>query len=698
MKRFKATLAFAILAYTTVMGYTLHAQGIDRTQRPAADPAPEISFPPFETFKLDNGLKVFLVHDPRPSVTMRLLVRGGNSVVDDQTGLGDAVADLMTKGVGEMSAQEFAEEIDFIGGSIGASASEDAISIRATGLKKHLNTIADLFATVVMKPTYPEDELEKYKAIQIDGLRASKKQSDFIAEYAVNKVLFGDAAFARMPTEESINEISRDDILAYHQKYVVPQNATLAVVGDLTVSEVKNLLNKRFEQWNKGQSLPPVPATGVKLGEDRVVLVDRPTSVQSAIRIVGPGPDYTNQDRTRAFLLNSILGGGTGLGNRLAMNLRETHGWTYSPYSYFTANMFGGSFVAAADVSNNVTDSAIVQMIMEINRLASESVEEGELTLNIQSTVGGYLMSLASAERTASRVQSVDFYGLPTDYYEKLVEIYTTTTSDNILDIARKYFRQDDMAIVVVGKASEVQDMLTQFGPVTLWDENLQPVKAVSAADVGMSASDAWEKMLGAMGGKDELQKVKSLSMQGNAVLEAGPQQIPGTYTMVQAYPGKEFIEIKGNFNGQSITFFQQFTSENAASQYQMGQKIPMEEEDQQKQIASAHILMEAWLDEMDAELELQGIKEVDGRELLMVAVKREGVDDQVYYIDRETYLPYRIFNGPASITYPDWGTIEGGIMQPSVIILDMGEAVLTVDGITYTVNQKTDDKIFEGP
>lgn len=695
MKRIRAIVAFTILA-STFMAQTLAAQTIDRTQRPVADPAPEIAFPPYQTLLLDNGLKVFLVHDPRPLVTMRLLVRGGNAVVGEKTGLGDAVADLMTKGAGGMSAQEFAEQIDFVGGNIGASSSEDAISISASGLKKHIGKITELFANVVLRPTYPADELAKYQALQIDGLKASKKQSDFIADYAVRKVLFGDAPFARMPSEKSINALTREDILNYHATYVKPENATLAIVGDLTASEVRALLNEKFATWKSTGKPVKLESGGVKVGKQKVVLVDRPTSVQSAIRIVGAGPDYTSSDRTRASLLSSILGGGTGLGNRLASNLRETHGWTYSPYSYFTTNLFGGSFVAAADVSNNVTDSAIVQMIFEIERLTKENVPDEELTLNVQSAVGTYLMSLANADRTATRVQSIDFYSLPTDHFDKLVEIYTSTTPSQLMAIAKKYFQKEKMAVVVVGKASDVQESLKQFGDITLWNEDLQPVKGMETAEAGVSADQVWNSMLDAMGGKDVLRKVKSLSIEGKMELSAGGQKIPGIYKMVQAYPRKEYVELTAQMGPQTMTLFQQFTTEESAAQIQQGQPIPMGDDEVQKQIASTHILQEAWLDALGGSVELKGIKEVDGKSCYVILLKREGADDQSYYIDRTTYLPYEIVAGESDIKFTGWGKVDAGITQPSGLIIGMGPSELVVNDLTYTVNGTVDEKIFQ--
>lgn len=693
----KGLIAATLLFFPIMIQYSA-AQGtvieeIDRTMRPQADAPPKIAFPPYETFTLKNGLKVFLVHDPRPSVTMRLLVRGGNARDGEKTGLADAVADLMTKGVGELSAADFADRIDFIGGGINASASPDAISVSAFGLKKHLSEILPLFSKTVRQPTYPQDELDKYIAMQIDGLKANKKEGEFLSTYAVSRVLYGSASpLGKMPSEEAYRSISRDDVVRYHNTFFIPANATLAVVGDLKRDELKNLLEKELGMWNGGTKPAALPKVKWQ-GGGRVVLVDRPTSVQSLVRVIGPGPDFGDPDRPRSFILNSIFGGGTGLGNRLAMNLRETHAYTYTPYSYFAANEFGGHFMAGADVRNEVTDSAITQIIYEVNRIVNEPVGLEELELNVKSAVGNYLMSLADPNTTAMRVQSIDFYGLPSDYYDKLVAAYTGTTQQEVMRLATKYFIPDEMSLVVVGKADEVKEKLEQFGTVEVWDENLEPMKSVSASDVGITAEEAWGKMLAAMGGKENLQKVKSIQQQGSGSFSMGPQKMEGGLKTVQSYPNKSYQEL--SVNGMKMV--QQYVDGTNVVVVQGGSKLPLPVEDQSRMLAESHILPEAWVQDLKGTLTLKGKKTVNGKEAILVEMQLPNANGQLYYLDASTFLPIKVESEGTVVTYTGWKTVDGGIKQPDGMHLELGPgAELEVNGLTYTINGKIEDKVFQ--
>lgn len=692
-------LAAATLLFFPIMTQHIIAQGtvieeIDRTQRPEADAPPKITFPAYETFTLKNGLKVFLVHDPRPSVTMRLLVRGGNSRDGEKTGLADAAADLITKGVGTLSAAEFADQIDFIGGGINASASPDAISVSAFGLKKNLPTVLGLFSKTIQQPTYPKDELDKYIAMQVDGLQANKQEGEFLSTYAVNKVLYGsDSPLGKMPSVEAFQSITRDDVVRYHKQFFIPANATLAVVGDLKQDELKKLLEKELGTWSS-TATKPAPLPKVKWqGGGRIVLVDRPTSVQSLVRVIGPGPDFGDPDRPRSFILNSIFGGGTGLGNRLAMNLRETHAYTYTPYSYFAANEFGGHFMAGADVRNSVTDSAIGQIIYEINRIINEPVAPAELELNVQSAVGNYLMSLADPNTTAMRVQSIDFYGLPSNYYDKLVANYTGTTPQEVMRLATKYFIQDEMSVVVVGKASEVKESLEQFGDVEVWDADLNPVKEVSAADLGITAEEAWGKMLTAMGGRENLKKVKSIVQEGTGQFAMGAQKFDGSMKTVQAYPNNSYQEL--SINGMKV--MQQYVDGTNVVVVQQGAKQPIAPEDQSKILAETHILPEAWVQDLGGTLTLKGKKTLNGTDVFLVEMQLPNANPQMYYLDAGTFLPVKIETAELVISYTGWMAVEGGIKQPQGLTLELGPgAALSINSLSYTINGKVEPSAFQ--
>jgi predicted Zn-dependent peptidase len=669
---------------------------IDRTKQPEADPPPKASFPPYETFTLSNKLKVFLVHDDRPLVTFRLIVRGGNGVEGDATSLADFAADLLTKGAGTMSAQEFAEKIDFVGGNINASASPDAITVAAGGLRKHLAVILELYADAIKNPTYSQDELEKYRQEQITGLTSAKARPDFLATYAINKLLYGNTAYGRMPSEESMSKITPAMVKQYHDTYFVPNNATLAVVGPLTKDELKQKLEAAFAGWTS-KTVPPIKTPTFPDRKKRIVLIDRPSSVQSSIRVVGKGPNYRDKDRPKTFILNSIIGAGTGLGNRLAMNLRETHAYTYTPYSYFDANLYSGRWIAGADVRNSVTDSALTQMLLEIKRMQSENVPADELNRNIQSSVGGFLMSISDPTTTAMRVQSIDFYGLPSDYYSKLVATYSSTTAKDVRDLARKYLSEGDMAVVVVGKASEVKDKLAAFGPVEVWDADLNPVGEPGKVDIGMTAQQVWDKMVAALGGEAAMKKISTLRMTGKISAGTVEQRMNGLVEIVSSAPNKRYFKLD-----MGIGMMEQFVNGTRAIEVrtagdnQHHQEIEKQGEDLTKALELAHILPEAYLKETKATIALKGEKEVSGNKAVIVTVTYPKGTTVDYCIDETSFLPIQRETGGQITSYDDWKP-EGGVMMPHSMGLQlMGAGMpMRVRDIAYEVNPSVEDSFF---
>jgi predicted Zn-dependent peptidase len=454
-----------ILALAACCAVTASAQ-IDRTKQPAADPAPKALFPSYEQFTLKNGLQVFLVRDSRPLVTFRMLVRGGNSGDGDVPGLADAAAEMMTRGTTKRTADQFADEIDFIGGTITASAQDEGITVLARGLKEYTPQILDLYADAILHPSYPADELAKYQQEQLTGLQSSKSNVEWLATSAINKVLFGETPYGQTVNEAAVGKWTTDNIRNYYKTYFVPGNSMLAVIGNFTADELKSTLEGAFGSWQQGKvpSLPR-PAFPARKGH-RIVLVDRPSSVQSAIRVLSDGPVFTDPERPKATILNSILGGNNG---RLYKNLRETHGYTYGAYSGFDANQYAGRFMATADVRNAVTDSALAEMINEIGNIRKGS-SDAELLSTVQSAEGNFLLSVSDPSVTAQRILFINQYGLPKDYYQNLVGTYRATSQKDLVELAKRYLKTDNLAIVVVGKASEIKPKLEKFGKVEVWD------------------------------------------------------------------------------------------------------------------------------------------------------------------------------------------------------------------------------------
>lgn len=661
---------------------------LDRTRRPEAEELPTIPFPHYETVVLSNGLTLFLIQDQRPSLTVRLMFGGGQGVAGFNDGTADAVADMLTKGTASLTAQEFASEIDFIGGEIGAGASADSLSLHAYGLKRHAERIMELLADALLRPRWDADELEKIKRQQIDGLTAGKKRSDFLAAYGANALLYGDTMLGKMPDEESIGKINVEELTRYYAAFLTPRNASIAIIGDLDVDEARDLLERHLGAW-PDVAPTPLPSLRITPPKRRIVVIDRPLSVQSAIRVIGPGPMPTDMDRRYVHLLNNVFGGGGSLTNRLTMNLRETHGWTYSPHSHFDSNVHAGFFMAAAEVNGEVTDRAIEEILKEVRRLSDEPVTDVELSMTVKSAVGNYLMSLAQPTTTAMRVQSMKFYGLPDDYYDTLVDVYQSTTPDDLQRMARTYLVADDLSFLVVGKASELKETLARFGDVELWDENLKPIISVGADAIAETAEEIWDRMLTAMGGKGALQAIRALRGVGAVTIAMGSESLSGTFTRTQIHPRTEWTTITLDMNGMTIPLLEERIDPAGVTRSTQGNDMPIEEEEAAHLIAGAHILPEAWLNELGGRLELIEKRTLDGNDLYVIDVEIPGAEKRTYSIDVKSGLPVRLDIGETQWAFDRWEEIDGGIVRPRSLTYIQTPLEVDIDQITYSIDDE---------
>jgi predicted Zn-dependent peptidase len=447
---------------------------VDRSKKPEPGPAPAASFPDNAEKTLANGLKVFVIEDDRkPTVTFRLLIKGGALHDGAKTGLSAFTATLLNRGTATRDAATFAQETDAIGVKVEASSGADAISVSAGGLTKYTDSILDLLTDALLHPAFAADQLEKVRKQALSKLASEKQEADSLAGKLAGKVVFGEHPYGAYKTEETLQAITRDDLVAYHAQWFAPNNATLAVVGDVKAAEILPVVERVFADW-KPRDVPPEKSSATpEMKGVTIHLVDRPGSVQSNIVVAQPGPARNGSDMPELNVLNGTLGG--GFSGRLFQNLREKNGWTYGSYSAFGPNKYGGAFTATAETRNAVTGPAIREILAEMKRLREEPVPAAELELQRQYNVGNYLLSLESAARTATRVQDIDLYGMAPDYYKTYATRMAATTAAKVQELARKYLNVEDTAIVVVGEAKEIRPELEKLGKVIEYDTELKP-------------------------------------------------------------------------------------------------------------------------------------------------------------------------------------------------------------------------------
>ena len=448
---------------------------VDRSQKPAPGTAPAASFPEYKDIKLSNGLRIFIIQDDRrPMVTFRLIVKSG-SAQDKKPGTASLAANLLNRGTQRRSAEAFAKEADYLGSRVEAAAGPDSISLIASSLNKYTEQLLDLLADAARNPVFSEEQLVKARKISLSSLEAQKQQPEALMAKMMAKVVFGAHPYGQVPTPESVASIEREDVVGFHTTYFKPQNSTLAVVGDVTPEQLLPMIEKAFGSWEKAPVPAFEPPSLSPIKGRSIHLIDRPGSVQSNIAICSPGPKRNTPDLPELLVMNSALGG--GFSGRLFQNLRETHGWTYGAYSAFDPRRSGGSFQAGAETRNDVTAPAVTEILKEIDRICKEKADETELTLHREYNVGNYLLSLEKSDRTAQRVQDIDLYGLPADFYKTYARRMGSITPAMMQETARTHLDSRNACIVVVGEAKEVKASLETIGPVTVYDTDLREKK-----------------------------------------------------------------------------------------------------------------------------------------------------------------------------------------------------------------------------
>ena len=400
-----------------------------------------------------------------------MLIRGGESK-DSKIGQSEFVASLLNRGTEKLDANAFAKTVESLGARIEAASSPDAISISTSGLVKFTDPLLELFADAILHPVFPAEQFTKEQRRALSALAAERKDPGALAGKLQAKVLFGQHPYGAISTPESVQSITREDLVEYHKVWFAPNSANLAVVGDVKAADILPKLEKAFGGWEM-KKLPVEKKIGITPIKGLTIhLLDRPGSVQSNVIVTHLAPPRNFPDLPELNVVNSTLGG--GFSGRLFQNLREKHGYTYGSSSAFGYNQDAGYFQATAETRNEVTAAAIQEILNEINRIRNEKIATDELDLQRQYNVGNYLLSLEQTSRVASRVQEIWLYGLAPDFYKTYAKRMSDVTTDQAQELARKYVHPDNLAIVVVGEAKEIRPELEKLGKVIGYDADLK--------------------------------------------------------------------------------------------------------------------------------------------------------------------------------------------------------------------------------
>ena len=544
------------LALVIVLMLLFAAQGfaqLDRSKKPEPGPAPKASFPSYYETTLANGLKVFVItNDAQPVVTFRLMIKSGSEFDGAHSGVAEFATGMLTSGTTKRSKLEFAQEEDFMGLSVSASASDDQMSVSGSGLKKYTGKLLDLMTDAIYNPTFDQQELDKEKRQALSGLQSAKKSPGDIMSRMEISIGYKGHPYSNFQTEENVNAITRDDLVKFHSTFFIPNNSSLAVVGDVTPDEIIPVIQRYFNTWRKG-TVPtasfPAPA---KIKGKTVHLVDLgATQSQTNLSVATTCIERNSPDYIPLTMANSILGG--GFSGRLFSNLRETHGFTYGAYSSTDPRKTAGIWTASAEVRREATDSSVTEILHEMNRMCDETVPETDLTMHKQYAAGTFLLSLENPMTLATRVQSIDLYGLPKDYYQNYVANLMKVTVGDVQRVSKTYFSPENVAILAVGDGNAISEKLAVFGPVQIYDTDMHPVEAPTEMEVDVDASALFDRYIEAMGGAGKLAGIKDRVIEADLTFNFGPQTIDGALIQRSKAPNKVYSKAVFSMMGQQM-------------------------------------------------------------------------------------------------------------------------------------------------
>jgi zinc protease len=473
---------FCLLALA--MAGSARAQSDWPSERPPRPlPARDVTFPPYQMKTLPNGLQVIAVsHHEQPAVSLRLIIRaGGAQDPSPKPGVAYVAAALLDQGTSTKSAEQIATTIDSIGGAIGAGATSDLTSIYAAVMKDSLGVALDLVSDLARNPAFASEEIERQRQQIVSGLKVSYDDPDYLAGVVFDRLVYGFHPYGKPDsgTPESIAAVTREDLLAFHKQWFGPNNAILAIVGDVSPEEAFAGAERAFGGWARVE-LPPMQTADPPAPTRRVVIVDRPGAVQTEIRVGNIGLPRRQKDYLALDIATKILGGEGG--NRLHRVLRSERGLTYGASADLHALKDTGNIIAETDTRSEKTGEALRLIVDEISKLQRQRVQQRELSDAQEYLTGSFPLTIETPSAIALQVLNAVFYGLDLSELETYRERVNMITVDDIQRVAQQYLHPDRLTIVLVGDASVVSKQLAAVG----FDE----VDRISIADLDLSSPD----------------------------------------------------------------------------------------------------------------------------------------------------------------------------------------------------------------
>ena len=679
-----------------LIGLSATAQ-IDRTKIPSSGPTPEVNLREAKEFKLKNGLTILVATDTKfPVVSWSLNLNNPPAFEGDKAGVQSLTGALLGKETQQSTKDEFAEKVDFLGASV---------SVTPNGgfgycLAKYQENVFSLFAEAAFQTKFTQEELEFEKEQLIEGIKSGKNSAAAIAGNVRGAVFYGkNHAAGEIVTEETVNNVTLEDVKQFYNERFKPSNGYMLFTGDITVEEVKKLLKKYMKNWESGAvAIPEYPAFE-DVSTTEINFVDVPNAVQTELAVMGVSSlKMTDKDYHASLVANYILGG--AFGSYLNMNLREKNGYTYGVRSSLgTARWYNSSFEVTTKVRNTVTDSAVVEILKEIKRIKAEPVEVDLLVNAKAKFLGNFILQSEDKTVAARRALSIKTNKLPEDFYKNYIANIDAVTIEDVQRVAIKYFSDENVRIVLVGKGSDVVENLEKiewYGkklPIKFFDKDANSVeKPVFSKPIpsGVTAATVIEGYIKAIGGLEAVNAVTSVMTSANVTIEGMP--FKPTAVMKTMSPNMSSMEM--SIAGMGTVMKQKFNGSEGYAE-QQGMKNPMSETELSEKAEEKGLFPETYLDA--STINLVSLIAIEGVDVYKIKVK----EDSFRYYDATTGLLVRTekteeAQGQKVTSVQDLSDYRevNGVLFPFGQKITAGPQVIGLSATEITINEgvSTDD------
>lgn len=674
---------------------------VDRSVMPAPTQAKKINIKDSEVFTTANGITVILSENHKlPRVSFDLNMGSDPRLEGTKAGLADMAGSMIMSGTTNRTKDQLDQEIDFIGASLGA----DKSSISMSCLTKHMDKGLNLMSDVLFNANFPQSEFDRIKKQNVSSLMAAKSDAGTMAQNATVKINFPNHPFSDVMSEETLNNISREDLVSFYKANFTPTGSYLVVVGDINRQQTEAMANAYFGKWTDGSVYTEQPNTGSYTKGNRVVFVKKPGAVQSVVYITFPINMKTgDKNQLPLTVLNGILGGG-GFGTRLMQNLREDKAYTYGCYSSLNITEDGSWMSAGGNFQNAVTDSAIEQILLEFQKITNEYVKDEELNLTKTNMAGGFARSLERPQTIARFALNIIKNKLPNDYYQTYLQRLEGVSKEDILQMAQQYFTSKNCNIIVVGN-EEVVEKLKRFdadGKIEVLDAFGNVMKDTKPADItSEQLIDNYTMALTSTTSKKAaIKKLKTIK-NFERVYEFKGDQIPFAIKSTEVFvaPLTEGQKLEGGGQVIQQSFYNGktgFTLDNRSG------KTELTEEELTSKSKSNGIIPEINYAKNGLSHQLVGIENMNGVDYYVMKTV-DGKNESFDYFNKTTFMKEKTINimnrdgktMESTITYGDFKEVNG-MKFAHAITQSFGPMVLSGTIISLTVNGKIDMKNFE--